>query len=143
MNPKRLPERGVALMLALFLTTFLFVLGLTMLYFIDRDARAGLNLQRSQQAQASAQSGMIFARDIIMNEYGSTFSVPSTPTFYAMDASNLNGFEIWKDSAIPYPTIHSVGLVRDASGNTLMRRELAAPSDPPSLIYENSWDVDL
>ncbi|MBT9586925.1 hypothetical protein IV102_26525 [bacterium] len=135
-------ERAVALMLAIFLTSFLFILGLTMLIFIDRDTRAGLNLQRSQQAQAAAQSGMFFARKLLMRDvfYGTTTLTAAPVDFYALDPAGLEGFQLWKDAI---GDVHSLGMVRDASGTILMRRELASPSNPESLLMENSWDVDL
>jgi hypothetical protein len=128
-------------MLAIFLTSFLFVLGLTMLYFIDRDTRAGLNLQRSQQAQAAAQSGMFFARQMLMRDmFYSTTSIAATPVdFYGLDPGNRSGFQIWNQAGV----VHVVGMVRDSSGTVLMRRELASPANPPSLLVENCWDVDL
>lgn len=145
MSSSSLPERGVALMLAIFLTSFLFVLGLTMLYFIDRDTRAGLNLKRSQQAQAAAQSGLMYARQLIMNDnvYGTNTLGNAPGDFYALDATASCGFQVWREVLPPDDVIHSRGLIRDSDGKTLMRRDLAAPGFPESLIVENSWDVDL
>lgn len=153
MQQARKSRLAVALMLAIFLTSFLFVLGLTMLYFIDRDARAGLTLQRAMKAQSAAFSGILYARNVYMLDtlYG-TNSLTISPNcppitasnFYSVDPqAGLSGFVVWRDNGIPIFNLHALGLVRDASDRILASRELAAPNDPDVLILQNVWDVNL
>jgi len=133
-------------MMALLLTMFLFVLGLGLLYFLDRDSRAGLNLQRSQQAQAAAQSGISYARSQAMT-YSSTgiLAIPTTPSlFYSLDATNQVGFTLLREGANWWDcVIYSEGQIRDTDGKVLARRTLGTRTLYPSLMLKNSWDADL
>jgi len=137
-------------MMALFLTTLLFVLGVGLLYFLDQDSRFGLNMQRSQQAHTLAKSGILFA---IYEEYNSqpTGIAPMPASYvYWTDASQTMGFRIWKENDAG-KTIKASGQVRDASGRVLAVRVFAveaAPSGilpPASLRYMQTryWDYDL
>lgn len=137
-------ERGIALMIALFLTVFLFVLGLTLLYFLDQDSRFGLTMQRAQQAQSMAQAGIFFARSQELN-YGPD-CIGTAPLIYWADASQTQGFLIWKEEE-PNPSkqIHSRGLIYSTDGKVLGKREVAAPMVPfrAQLMHLFMWDVEL
>jgi hypothetical protein len=151
-NPGRVvgAQRGAALMVALFLTTLLFVLGVALLYFLDQDSRFGLNMQRSQQAHSLAKSGILFA---IYEEYNSQPTgmamMPTTYTYWT-DATQTLGFRVWKENDAG-KTLKASGLVRDASGRTLATRVFAVESVPSGLPFPASlrtmqaryWDYDL
>ncbi len=140
-------ERGIALMIALFLTVFLFVLGLTLLYFLDQDSRFGLEMQRSQQAQSMAQAGIFYARSQELS-YGPD-CIGTTPLIYWSDSAQTQGFLIWKEAGDPNKNIHARGLIYATDQKILGQRELAAPLSPiagihlPSLMNIFVWDVDL
>jgi len=137
-------------MVALFLTTLLATLGLGMMYFLDQDARFNLELQRAQQAQALAESGILYARYQILAAGGgagclnppiTSFNPLSPPSSaYWTDSNQVAGFYLWKE---PSQYVHSVGVIRDSQGKILVRRELAADSTYPPLMNLNAWDVDL
>lgn len=130
-------------MLALLLTMFLFVLGLSLLYFLDRDSRAGLNLHRSQQAQALAQSGIMYARTQAL-EYGIDAIALNLDHTYDVDVAGLEQFRIWREVDVDVgDVLHSRGMVKDSAGKVLAQRELATlPGYPPSMNLI-VWDVDL
>lgn len=139
-------------MVALFLMTLLSVLGLGMMYFLDQDARFSLTLQRGQQAQALAQSGIAFARyQILAVAPSTTYLTPTLTSFdpkspppissvYWTDSTQVAGFYLWKEAP---QIVHSVGVLRDSSGKVLTYRELAADSTNPPLMNLNAWDVGL
>ena len=141
-----LGRRGAALMMALFLTVFLFVLGISLLYFLDQDSRFGLDMQRSQQAQTLARSGIYYARNEEVNNPPTGIPSPTNPPIgyfeYYTDAVQTQGFRIWKDSD-PNRTVHVVGLVRDSSGRVLASRELATSALDPVKMHLRYWDFDL
>ena len=137
-------ERGIALMVSLFLTVFLFVLGITLLYFLDQDSRFGLTMQREQQAQCMAQAGIFFARSQELN-YGPD-CIGTGPLIYWADPSETQGFLIWKEEGInPNKQIHARGLIYSTDRKVLASRELAAPMSPfgRQLMQLFVWDVDL
>jgi len=144
-------HRGIALMISLFLTVFLFVLGITLLYFLDQDSRFGLEMQRSQQAQALAQAGLFYARGQEAVYGPDAIHNPGIGYFeYWTDATQTQGFRLWKD-ADAERTVHSKGLIRTTDGKVLATREMAAASSHPPMSFSTSanrmskwaWDVDL
>ena len=144
-------HRGVALMVSLFLTVILFVLGVALLYFLDQDSRFGLEMQRSQQAQSLAQAGLFYARGQ-ESAYGPDAIHNPLPGYfeYWTDSSQTQGFRLWKD-ADAERTIHSRGLIRSSDGKILASREMAAASARPPMSFSLAaarmnkwaWDVDL
>ena len=139
-------ERGIALMVSLFLTVFLFVLGITLLYFLDQDSRFGLEMQRSQQAQSMAQAGIFFARSQELN-YGPD-CIGTSPLVYWTDATQTQGFMIFKEAGDPNKNIHARGLIYSTDQKVLAQRELSSPLAPtginvPALMSIFVWDVDL
>lgn len=137
-------ERGIALMISLFLTVFLFVLGITLLYFLDQDSRFGLTMQREQQAQSMAQAGIFFARSQELG-YGPD-CIGTAPLAYWTDATETQGFLIWKEEGInPNKQIHARGLIYSNDHKVLATRELATPMSPYGRPLMNLfvWDVDL
>lgn len=139
-----LGRRGIALMMALFLVTLLFVLGVSLLYFLDQDSRFGLEMQRSQQAQALARSGILYARNEEYNNIPAGIPFPTNGGagyVYWSDASQTLGFRIWKEADLK--TIKSMGMVRDASGRVLASRTLAVWNTPSQTMQVRYWDYDL
>lgn len=133
-------------MMALFLTVFLFLLGLSLLYFLDQDSRFGLEMQRSQQAQTLARSGIYYARNEEVANAPTGIPAPTNPPAgffeYYTDASNTQGFRLWKDTDANR-TVHVVGLVRDSSGKILASRKLASSTLDPVRMHLRYWDEDL
>lgn len=142
----RVGRRGAALMMALFLTVFLFVLGLSLLYFLDQDSRFGLEMQRSQQAQTLARSGIYFARNEEVKSSPGGIPAPTNAPLgyyeYYTDPVQTQGFRIWKDTDANR-TVHVLGLVRDSSGKVLASRQLATSTLDPLKMHLRYWDVDL
>lgn len=141
-----LGRRGAALMMALFLTVFLFVIGVSLLYFLDQDSRFGLEMQRSQQAQTLARSGIYFARNEEVKNTPTGIPAPTNPPIgyyeYYTDPVHTQGFRVWKDSDANR-TVHVVGLVKDSSGKIPASRELASSTLDPVKMHLRYWDVDL
>lgn len=133
-------------MMALFLTVFLFVIGVSLLYFLDQDSRFGLDMQRSQQAQTLARSGIYFARNEEVKNMPAGIPVPTNPPIgyfeYYTDPVQTQGFRVWKD-ADANKTVHVIGLVKDSSGKILASRELASSALDPVKMHLRYWDVDL
>ena len=134
-------------MLALLLAVFLFILGIGLLFFIERDSQAGLHLQRSQKALVMAQTGLLFARHTEM-EYGpSAIAVGAPHKIYDLDNVGHEQFEIWKDGDA-HASIHCAGIIKNSQGAVVARRELAAPTmlgttRVINYMHLNTWDVDL
>lgn len=133
-------------MVAMMIISLLFVLGVGMLYAVERDGQANLSLQRTQKALVLARSGISFARYAELG-YGPG-AVGSTHRIYNVDSAGHEQFEIWKD-ADTFKTVHAVGLVKDSRGVIFARRELAAPTVDATgytiatSMNVNIWDVDL
>ena len=142
-------RRGAALMTALMVTMFLFVLSLAVLSYLERDSRASLQLRRTQQALANAQAGMSYVRGQMIEANSVGALIDGTHRVYDIDSTGLDAFEVWLDSDSG-KTVHSVGLVRSPSGLVIARRELASPShtgswygfNPVNLVVV-ARDVDL
>jgi len=140
----RKKREGMALMLSLCLTTFLFVVGISLLYFVERDSYTSLALEREAKAQVLAMTGMNFARYSLQQQFfaanGAVAEVSVTgpptcianatnPFIYDVDGVGLEQFQIWTVNDTAYYPVHSVGILKDrANGNVLARRELASPS---------------
>lgn len=138
-------RRGSAVMMALMVTTLMFVLGVGLLAFLRTDSEAALVLQRTQKALMVARSGIHFARYCELNYIPSPLIAGGSHFVYALDADGLEQFEIWKDSDADL-TVHSVGTLKDSRGVVLARRELASPTmypGSPTSMNTNIWDVDL
>ncbi len=142
-------RRGAALMTALMVTMFLFVLSLAVLSYLERDSRASLQLRRTQQALANAQAGLFYVRAQMIEGGSVGVLVDGTHRMYDLDSTGLDAFEVWLESDSGQ-TVHSLGLVRSASGNVLARRELASPSHTgswygfsPTTLIMTARDVDL
>ena len=142
-------KQAVALMLALLLTTFLFVLGLGLLYFVERDSYVSLVQQRDQKAFVLARSGLMYARNTLVTSPASTapwLVTPSTRVNYDVDLAtpHLERFVLWVDGDTDR-TLHSLGQLVNSAGTVLASRELCAPSYASSELRINQvfYDKDL
>lgn len=149
-------RRAAAMMLVLLVTTFLSILGMSLLYFVERDSYSTLQLHREQKAEMLALAGINYARYVQFTYGPDTFSglpplmIPHTgTTIYNVDPDGLEQFEIWTDTSdtTNYP-VHSLGTVKDSQGKVLARRELATPSalfgkSDYSKMNLCIWDIEL
>lgn len=142
-------------MVALFLTVFLLVIGLGLLYYLERDSQASIGMNRSVRAQVIALAGLHYAR-LQEQAYQQDLPTPpqafpagAAPQTFSLDASGSERFVIWKTATAGQP-IHCRGEIVNSAGQVMASRELAAYSlsyttSAPNASYMGSryWDVDL
>ncbi|ODT71562.1 hypothetical protein ABS71_08125 [bacterium SCN 62-11] len=147
------PRRGAALMVSLMLTVFLLVIGLGLLYYLERDGHASIGMQRSHRAQVLALAGLNYAR---LQEMAYQRDVPTPPDpfppgdppqTFALDGGER--FRLWKENA-PGQPVHCRGEILDSAAHVVAARELAAYTLRPSgggalagSMLRTYWDVDL
>jgi len=147
--------RGAALIAALFLTVFLLIVGLGLLYYLERDGQASVSMQRSHRAQVIALGGLSYARLQEMAYQRDTptppdsFPAGAAPQTFAFDTSGHERFVLWKE-LVPGQPIHCRAEIVDSAGRVLSSRELATYTLDPGTGSPNAagmlyqyWDVDL
>ncbi|MBS2040906.1 hypothetical protein JST97_38320 [bacterium] len=142
-------------MISLLLTMFLLVIGLGLLYYLERDGHASIGMQRSHRAQVIALAGLNYAR---LQEMAYQRDVPTPPDpfppgapaqTFNLDGAGTERFRIWKESLNGQP-IHCQGQILDSSARVLAVRELEAYTLNPTTgavwatyMGTQFWDVDL
>jgi hypothetical protein len=108
-------------MTVLMLSTFLLILGIAFLYFVERDSYAQLQQQRATRAEYAARSGVdyFYYRDI-SEPTALAVGVPDGPHFLQRDEY----FEITK---MADGGCRSRGFIRDRSGTMRAERVLIVP----------------
>ncbi len=130
-------QKGIALITAMMLATFLFVTGLGFLYFMERDSHQQLRQERAIRAQYAARSGLdyFYFRDI---EDPSTFTSGVVNGPFELEPGEY--FEVTKMSD---GGCRSRGWVEDSSGRVRAQRVLVAPGGIPGGdrvgVYDESF----
>ncbi len=125
----RRPNRGIALMTALFFMVFLLVIGLTFMTLMEQDYRFAGNQERSHQAYFLAQAGLDYYK-----ARASTFTPGGTPVEFGLpEGDAVHRFKVWVEADL---TVRSTGMIKDAYGNIKAQRTLVVPQGNFGAMYD-------